>query len=134
MQFINYLGFPGTCEEAFNFYAKVFKVEIAALFRHEGTPAEAHVPEEWKKKIMHAKIEVAPGAILMGGDAPPGQESKHSGFCINIALKDADEATRIFNELAAGGKTQMPLAPTFWAKLFGMCIDKHGVPWMVNVE
>ncbi|MDZ4798374.1 MAG: VOC family protein [Bryobacteraceae bacterium] len=134
MQFINYLGFGGNCEEAFNFYAKVFKKEISAMFPNEGTPAEAHVPPEWKKKIMHARLDVAEGATLMGGDAPMGQFTKHSGFCINIAIKDADEATRIFSELAEGGKTQMPLAQTFWAKLFGMCIDKYGVPWMVNVE
>jgi PhnB protein len=26
----------------------------------------------------------------------------------------------------------MPFGPTFWSKGFGMCVDKFGVPWMVN--
>jgi PhnB protein len=135
MQFINYLGFDGTCEEAFNFYAKVFKKEITAMFRNEDMPPGGPpVPEEAKKRVMHASLKVADNAVLMGGDAPIGMFKGHSGFCINIAIKDTDEATRIFDELANGGKTQMPLAQTFWAKLFGMCIDKYGVPWMVNVE
>jgi uncharacterized glyoxalase superfamily protein PhnB len=26
----------------------------------------------------------------------------------------------------------MPLQETFWAKRFGMCTDRFGIPWMVN--
>jgi PhnB protein len=26
----------------------------------------------------------------------------------------------------------MPYGKTFWAKGFGMCVDKFGIPWMVN--
>jgi len=28
----------------------------------------------------------------------------------------------------------MPMEETFWAKRFGMCIDRFGVPWMVNCD
>ena len=36
-------------------------------------------------------------------------------------------------ELSEGGSVQMPLAPTFWSPLFGMCTDKFGVAWMVGM-
>jgi PhnB protein len=26
----------------------------------------------------------------------------------------------------------MPYSKTFWAKGFGMCVDRFGIPWMVN--
>ena len=26
----------------------------------------------------------------------------------------------------------MPFAPTFWAKGFGMLVDRYEIPWMVN--
>ena len=26
----------------------------------------------------------------------------------------------------------MPMAPTFWSPMFGMCTDKFGVAWMVR--
>jgi PhnB protein len=135
MQFINYLGFNGNCEEAFNFYKDVFRGEITAMFSHEGTPAEAHVSPEWKKKIMHACL-VAKGAVLMGGDSPQGTHTQPAGFCVNISVDKGDyaEAERIFSELGEGGKVQMPIGETFWAKRFGMLIDKYGVPWMVNCE
>jgi PhnB protein len=29
---------------------------------------------------------------------------------------------------------QMPLEQTFWAVRFGMCVDRFGIPWMVNCE
>ena len=71
MQLNPYLTFDGRCEEAFKFYAKVLGGEISAMIPHEGTPAEAHVPAEWRKKIMHARLLVD-GEVLMGSDAPPG--------------------------------------------------------------
>ena len=55
MQLFNpYPHFNGQCEEAFNFYAKVLGGEIVAMIPHKGTPAEEHVPAEWRKKIIHA--------------------------------------------------------------------------------
>jgi PhnB protein len=26
----------------------------------------------------------------------------------------------------------MPFSPTFFSNGFGMCVDKFGIPWMVN--
>ena len=36
--------------------------------------------------------------------------------------------------LADGGKVGMPFQETFWAKGFGMLVDRYGTPWMVNVS
>ena len=30
------------------------------------------------------------------------------------------------------GQVQMPMGETFWAKRFGMGVDRFGTPWMVN--
>ena len=35
-------------------------------------------------------------------------------------------------ELAQEGTVTMPVQETFWAKRFGMCTDRFGIPWMVN--
>jgi PhnB protein len=40
----------------------------------------------------------------------------------------------VFNALADKGIVRMPLSETFWAKKFGMCVDKFGTPWMINCE
>ena len=45
-----------------------------------------------------------------------------------------EEAESIFIALAEGGKVTMPFSPVFWAKKFGMLIDKFGVSWIINGE
>jgi PhnB protein len=70
----------------------------------------------------------------MGGDAPPQFASKPQGFCVSIQVDDPAKAERIFGELSEGGVVQMPIRETFWARRFGMLIDKFGTPWMVNCE
>jgi PhnB protein len=133
MQLNAYLSFKGNCEEAFQFYAKCFGGKIEAMIPHEGTPAETNVPAEWRKKIMHARMTIG-DSLLMGGDPPPSHYHQPHGFCINIALKDPAEAERIFKTLAEGGLITMPIGETFWAQRFGMCSDRFGIPWMINVE
>jgi PhnB protein len=40
----------------------------------------------------------------------------------------------MFAALADGGKVQMPLGETFFARRFGMVADRFGVGWRVIVE
>ncbi len=70
----------------------------------------------------------------MASDAPPGHYAQPQGISVSIALNDRDKGERIFNALADGGTTTMPFQKTFWASGFGMCIDRFGIPWMVNCE
>ena len=131
MKVNSYLSFNGNCEEAFKTYEKILGGKIIALLPHEGTPAEAHVPAEWRKKIMHARLEIGDQA-LMASDAPPEHFQKPQGFSVSIDVKDPAEAERIFRALGENGKINMPIAETFWALRFGMLVDRFGIPWMVN--
>ena len=70
----------------------------------------------------------------MASDAPPGHYEKPQGFSVALQIKDPVEGERIFNALAENGKVQMPFQETFWATRFGMCVDRFGIPWMVNCE
>ena len=53
---------------------------------------------------------------------------------IMIAPESRDDADRIFRELSAGGKVEMPMDDTFWGAYFGMLADKFGINWMVNYD
>lgn len=133
MQLNPYLHFNGRCEEAFKLYEKVLGGKIEVMLPHEGTPAASHVPAEWKKKIMHARLSVG-DQVLMASDAPPGHYHQPQGFTVSISIKDPADAERIFKALADKGKVTMPLDKTFWAQRFGMLVDQFGIPWMVNCE
>jgi len=128
-----YIFFNGNCEEAFKFYARITGGKIQGMMPHGGTPAESHVPAEWKTKIMHANMTIGE-TVLMGSDAPPGHYSKPQGFSVSLQVKTPAEGERIFNALADGGKVNMPFQKTFWSPGFGMVVDRYDIPWMINAE
>jgi PhnB protein len=128
-----YLFFDGNCEEAFKFYEQVLGGKILAMMPHEGSPAEGHVPAEWRKKIMHARL-VAGDMVLMGSDAPPPHQERMKGFSVSLQIEKPADAERIFGALAKKGTIKMPLEKTFWAERFGMLVDQFGTPWMINCE
>ena len=133
MQINPYLFFKGQCEEAFKFYAKLFGGKIAAMMPHTGSPAEGHVPPDWGKKIMHARLVVG-DMVLMGSDPPPDRYNQPKGFSITLGVPDPGEAERVFKGLADGGNVTMALDKTFFADRFGMLVDRFGIPWMVICE
>lgn len=128
-----YLSFNGDCEAAFKFYEKCLGGKIEMMIPHAGTPAEEHVPPEWKNKIMHARLNLGDG-LLMGGDAPPGMYQKPAGINVALQLKDPAQAEKIYAALSEGGTILMPIAETFWAARFAMFTDRFGIPWMINCE
>jgi len=117
MKSINpYLNFPGNTEEAFNFYKKVFGGDFpGGIFRFDGTPGSEKLNSEDKQKIMHMALPMG-NNMIMATDALPSM-----GFTINfgnnmyiyIDAESRDEADKLFNGLAEGGKVEMPMADQF---------------------
>jgi PhnB protein len=114
---------------------KILGGQIVMMMRYADAPANVGAPQtpETASRIMHARLQVG-DRFLMGGDAPSQFASKSQGFCVSIQVNDPSEAERIFGELGKGGVIQMPIGETFWARRFGMLIDKFRTPWMVNCE
>ena len=133
MQLIPYLTFNGQCEAAFKFYEKLLGGKIVAMTTYEGTPAEKHVPPEWRKKIIHALLTVG-DKVLMASDAPPDRYEAMKGISVFYSVDTPAEAERVFNALADNGTVQMPMQQTFWSVRFGMVVDRFGTPWMINCE
>ncbi len=128
-----YLLFNGQCEAAFRFYERCLGGKTEAMTTHAGTPAEAHVPPEWRNKILHARL-VVNGEAIMGSDAPPDRYEQPQGFSVALQVNDPAEAERMFRALAENGQVRMPIQETFWAARFGMLVDQFGIPWMINCE
>lgn len=127
-----HLNFQGNCAEAFDFYKKVFGAKDAFLMKYSDAPVGMPVDADWKDKVMHTSIPLGDG-LLMGCDAPKGRSTPIGGFQVSVESKDEAEVKRIYNALQEGGSVQMPISPTFWSPLFGMCTDKFGIAWMVGM-
>jgi PhnB protein len=131
MQLSTNLSFNGDCEAAFKFYQQCLGGRIQTMMTWGESPMADQVPAEWRDKIIHTSLLIGEASIL-GSDAPPGRFEQPKGFAVTVHVNDIAEGERIFNALAEKGQIQMPFAKTFWAAGFGMCVDKFGVPWMVN--
>jgi len=131
MQVNPYLIYDGNCQEALKFYQKVLGARIEATHRYGEGPPEMQVAPEHKDRIMHARLTID-GEVLMASDAYPGNFQKPQGFSVSLQVEDPADAERRFKALADGGSINMPFGKTFFSKGFGMCVDKFGIPWMVN--
>ena len=131
-----YLNLNGNCEEAFNFYRSVFGGDFLMFMRYKDMPSDDHLPASEGEKIMHVALPIGEGTILMGGDVldAMGKTTVGTNFSIAISPDSEEEATRLFNGLAAGGQVTMPLDHAPWGALFGMLTDQYGIAWMVNYE
>jgi PhnB protein len=134
MQLNPHVNFNGECEAAFKFYAQVLGGKITFSMTWGEMPGADQFPEETHKLIMHTSLSVGADQVLMGADSPPGRYEKPQGITVSVHLKDLAECERIFNSLAEGGTVTMPFGKTFWSAGFGMCVDRFGIPWMVNCE
>jgi PhnB protein len=129
---IPYLSFNNNCAEAMRFYEAKLGGKLEVMMSYGEAP-DMPVPDEAKHLIMHAYMTWSDGGALMAGDCPPHVKYEGMvGIMLTLSYKTEAEATRIFNALAEGGQVTMPLAPTFWAKTFGMVTDKFGVSWGIN--
>ena len=126
-----YLSFDGRCREAFEFYAQTLGGRISFMQTIGESPMAAEMPAASHGRILHVSLEIG-DQVLQGADAPPGQFTNPAGFCVALHFDDVVEGERVFRTLAQNGTVQMPFGPTFWARGFGMLIDRFGTPWTVN--
>ena len=126
-----YLAFNGNCREAMTFYHKTLGGELD-IQTFGASPME--VKPEDKDRIMHATLTFG-DAVLMASDGMPDNEVVFGDSVhLSIAAQSEEDGERIFTNLSDGGTVVMPWNKTFWGAMFGMCRDKFGVNWMVNVE
>ena len=128
-----YLSFRDNAREAMEFYQSVFGGELTVStfgeFQASEDPAE-------KDKVMHSQLEATNGLVLMGADTPNSMDYNAGGDQVSVSLsgEDNDELTDYWEKLSAGGTVQQPLTAAPWGDSFGMCDDKYGVHWLVNIS
>jgi PhnB protein len=137
MKIVTSLSFRGQCREAFEFYAEVLGGKITAAFPYGDGPPDMPVRPEMKDWLMHCWLEVGDQA-LMGADMDiewaPNIDKPKNGFDVTVHTDDVDQARSWFEALSAGGKVVMAFDKTFWSPGYGSCIDRFGIPWMVNTN
>ena len=125
-----YISFPGTAREALEFYREVFGGQLAV--NTFGEYGDKSAPEA--DKIMHGLLETDAGFTLMGADNPPGMElTAGNNIAVSLSGDDETELRGYWDKLADGATVAVPLEKQMWGDVFGMCTDRFGIGWMVNI-
>ena len=83
---------------------------------------------------MHASLQTPGGLALMASDTPNSMEHvSQSNISISLSGDDEPELRGYWEKLSDGGQVAMPFEKAPWGDLFGMCTDRFGIAWMVNV-
>jgi len=132
---IPYLAFNGNCAEAVRFYERVLGAKLEILMSGADSPMAAQIPKEFAHHILHARLAFPDGSLLFAGDAPAHMPYQGiHGVSITLNYDTTAQAQKVFDALSAGGTVTMAMQPAFWAKTWGMLVDRFGTPWIVNGE
>jgi len=127
-----YISFKDTARQAMEFYQAVFGGKLDL-----NTFKASHVSDDPSEdeKIMHAMLTAENGIVLMAADTPNKMEY-HTGSSISISLSGDNDAelSGYFQKLSDGGTVIQPLEKAPWGDKFGMCTDKFGITWLVNIS
>jgi PhnB protein len=126
-----YINFRDNARQALEFYKDVFGGDLRVnTFGEYGDPNQPGADG-----VMHGQLETDSGFTLMAADTPPGMDVSSGAGNITISLSGDDEQQLrgYWDKLSKGGTVTMPFEKQMWGDLFGMCTDKFGVPWMVDV-
>ncbi|MDX3456121.1 VOC family protein [Streptomyces sp. ME02-8801-2C] len=126
-----YLNFDGDARAALERYKEIFGGSLT--LNTYGAFGQPDSP--FADRIMHGLLETPSGFTLMGADSPPGSEFRPgSNFSVSLSGDDEAELRGYWEQLSDGGAVSVPLDKQMWGDVFGMCTDRFGVPWMVNIS
>ena len=128
-----YLHFTGQAREALEFYGEVFGG--TPVFSTYGDLGQSGDDADL---VMHGQLETDRGFTLMASDAPASMRDETSGeasTAVSISLSGDDPDLRAYwDKLSADGNVTMPLEKQAWGDEFGMCVDRFGMEWLVNIS
>jgi len=126
-----FINFPGTTEEAFAFYKRVFGTDYIGEPMRLGEEA----PEGAQNMLAHIALPTIGEHVLHGADAP-----KEMGFELVVGgnvyiMLEPDtraDTDKLFNALSEGGEVVQPVEVQPWGSYYGICVDKFGTKWVFN--
>ena len=125
-----YISFKGNAREAMEYYKDVFGGELKVNTFGEFGQSDPAMAD----KIMHAQLETKAGYTLMASDTPPGMDvTVGDHITVSLSGEEEDELRSYWEKLSDGGTVRMPLEKQMWGDIFGQCVDRFGVAWMVNI-
>lgn len=125
-----YISFTGDARQAMEFYRDVFGGELNLSTFGEFGQTEVPDPDQ----VMHANLHTPSGFTIMAADTPPGMtHTAGDNIAISLSGDDSAQLRGYWERLSSDGRVSVPLEKQMWGDEFGMCTDRFGINWMVNI-
>lgn len=125
------LSFRDNAREALEFYQSVLGGRLT-LTTFADLPMFEDPAEQ--DKILHGMLETDDGLTLMAADTPNSMEFvPNAGFSVALTGDDEPRLRACWERLSAGATITAPLEKAPWGDIFGMCTDRFGVDWMIDI-
>jgi PhnB protein len=113
------------------YYQKVLGGNLTLQTVSEQGVTQPAGPED---SIAYARLE-ADGILIIGVDGNPSYPpTAGDNMAFALAGTDKDHLTKIFFDLAEGGKVKMPPTAQPSGSEVGWFVDKFGIDWMVSID
>ena len=125
-----YISFNDNARQAMEFYQEVFGGDL-----HVSTFGEFGAGDPSGRRQGHARAARDRRRLHADGVGHAGRHAataraQHLG---QPQRRRPDELRGYWEKLSEGGTVTMPLEKQMWGDEFGMCIDRFGIRWMVNI-
>ena len=125
-----YISFDGNARQALEYYRDVFGGELTISTFGESGMADSPDAD----KVMHGNLETDRGFTIMAADTPSGMKYEPgSNMAVSLSGDDTGELHGYWERLSDSGSVSVPLEKQMWGDEFGMCADRFGTAWMVNI-
>lgn len=129
-----YIVFDKQCEEAVNFYEKVFRGKNKEIMRYNDYVPDAgwNLPADISNYVLHAKMEIFDTEFTFA-DEFSEELIKGNTIYLTVNPDSLNEGNRIYGELKADGEVLLPPTETFYSPFHTTVKDRFGILWNIIV-
>ena len=126
-----YISFAGNAREALEFYNGVLGGTLTLnTFGEFGATGRSGGRQDHAR---HAGDRRRPRADGRRHPARAWSTTPGDNIAVSLSGDDADDLRGYWEKLSDGAKVEVPLEKQMWGDEFGMCVDRFGITWMVNI-
>jgi PhnB protein len=125
-----YLFFGGDCGEALELYQLALGMEVLYKATYAEAPAELR-PPGWSDQVFHATVRIGDSKLNLS-DTNEQNRLGFAGFALLVHMDSGEQVTAALTSLALGGRVEMPVQQTPWAKHYGIVVDRFGLTWKLQ--
>ena len=126
-----YILFDKQCEEAMQFYERVFSGEKKNILRYNDYVPDG-VEEDVSNYVLHGELELF-GTPFTFADEVSKPVVSGNNLHLTINPHEVKEASEMFDELKESGEVFLPPAETFYSPFHASVMDKYGIVWNIIV-